>query len=67
MTRQDAGLAALVDAAIILREIFHLTYAEALLSSGEVPRDVIERVLTGNPSERRAMHWRDGHGAQQTY
>jgi hypothetical protein len=67
MIRQDAGLAALVDAAIILREVFHLSYAEALLTSGDVPRDVIARVLTGLPSERRAMHWRDSHGSEQTF
>ncbi|MBB3220724.1 hypothetical protein [Pseudoduganella umbonata] len=66
MIRQDAGLAALVDAALILREVFHLSYAKALLSSGEVPHDVIERVLSGRPSERRVMHWRDSHGLDQT-
>ncbi|GGY63153.1 hypothetical protein OU994_28805 [Pseudoduganella sp. SL102] len=67
MLRRDAGLAALVDAAIILREVFHLSYAEALLSSGDVPRDVIERVLKGSPSERRIMHWRDSHGSDQIF
>ena len=66
MLRQDAGLAALVDAALILKEVFHLSYARALLSSGEVPRDVIERVLSGSPSDRRAMHWRDSHGSDHT-
>ena len=65
MTRHDAGLAALIDAAIILKEVFDLSYAEALLFSGKVPREVIERVLTGSPSQRRGMYWRDSHGSDQ--
>jgi len=65
MIRQNAGLAALIDAAIILREVFDIAYARTLLLSGGVPSDVVERVLDGLPAERRKMQWRDSHGSDQ--
>jgi hypothetical protein len=66
MIRQNAGLAALIDASIILREVFDIAYARALLMTGGVPPDVIERVLHGLPAERRRMQWRDSHGSDQS-
>ena len=67
MIRQNSEVAALVDAALILKEVFGYSYAEALLEAGTVPAAVIQRVLFGRPSHRRIMRWRDSAGAPQVF
>lgn len=65
--RQNLETAALVDAAIILREVFGHSYAEALLAAGIVSEAVIKRVVFGTPSQRRIMRWQDSAGSRHSY
>ena len=56
MTRQDFSRAGIVDAAIILKEILGIAFAEKLLSDENIPQAIIVRVLSEEQGVRRSTY-----------
>lgn len=62
MRRLNYTRAGVVDAAIILKEILGVAYAEQVLTQEGLPQSVIARVLGDVPSERRSQYKGDKSG-----